>query len=301
MSLMLLDSASLWYRAYFGMPDTLLSPKGEPINAIRGFLDMSARLINLYKPNRLIACLEGDWRPSWRVELFADYKANRVDEDGDEAEPDTLSPQIPVLLEILDAFGIPSIGVDDYEADDVIATLSKSEKGPIRIVTGDRDLFQLVDDKRDVKIVYLAKGLTNHDLVDHSWIENKYQIPGDRYALFAMIRGDASDGLPGLKGIGEKGAADIAKVFPDLESVLQAAKGGTDQIKPALVKKILESEDYAKIAPKLVNCAIDVPIPKVDSKLTMRSVDEKAVRKLQERFGLGASIDRFLSAIDNQQ
>lgn len=298
MSLMLLDSASLWYRAYFGMPDTLLSPKGEPINAIRGFLDMSSRLINLYKPKRLIACLEGDWRPSWRVELFADYKANRVDEDGEEAEPDTLSPQIPVLLEVLDAFGIPSIGVDDYEADDVIATLSKIENGPIRIVTGDRDLFQLVDDKRDVKVVYLAKGLTNHDLVDLTWIENRYQIPGDRYALFAMIRGDASDGLPGLKGIGEKGAAEIAKIFPDLESALEAAKNGTDQIKPALIKKILDSEDYAKIAPKLVNCAIDVPVPKIESRLRTSAVNEKAVRNLQERYGLGASIDRLFAAIN---
>lgn len=300
MSLMLLDSASLWYRAYFGMPDTLLSPKGEPINAIRGFLDMSARLINLYNPNRLVACLEGDWRPSWRVELFPDYKANRVDEDGDEAEPDTLSPQIPVLLEILDAFGIASVGVDDYEADDVIATLSKTESGPIRIVTGDRDLFQLVDDKKDVKVVYLAKGLTNHDLVDISWIENRYQIPGDRYALFAMIRGDASDGLPGLKGIGEKGAAEIAKAFPDLESALTAAKNGSDLIKPALIKKILESEKYALIAPKLVNCALDVPIPQIESKLSMDSIDEKEVRKLQERFGLGASVDRLLSAIEKK-
>ena len=300
MSLMLLDSASLWYRAYFGMPDTLLSPKGEPINAIRGFLDMSARLINLYNPNRLVACLEGDWRPSWRVELFPDYKANRVDEDGDEAEPDTLSPQIPVLLEILDAFGIASVGVDDYEADDVIATLSKTESGPIRIVTGDRDLFQLVDDKKDVKVVYLAKGLTNHDLVDISWIENRYQIPGDRYALFAMIRGDASDGLPGLKGIGEKGAAEIAKAFPDLESALTAAKNGSDLIKPALIKKILESEKYALIAPKLVNCALDVPIPRIESKLSMDAIDEKEVRKLQERFGLGASVDRLLSAIEKK-
>ena len=300
MSLMLLDSASLWYRAYFGMPDTLLSPKGEPINAIRGFLDMSARLINLYNPNRLVACLEGDWRPSWRVELFPDYKANRVDEDGDEAEPDTLSPQIPVLLEILDAFGIASVGVDDYEADNVIATLSKTESGPIRIVTGDRDLFQLVDDKKDVKVVYLAKGLTNHDLVDISWIENRYQIPGDRYALFAMIRGDASDGLPGLKGIGEKGAAEIAKAFPDLESALTAAKNGSDLIKPALIKKILESEKYALIAPKLVNCALNVPIPQIESKLSMDSIDEKEVRKLQERFGLGASVDRLLSAIEKK-
>ena len=300
MSLMLIDSASLWYRAYFGMPDTLLSPKGEPINAIRGFLDMSARLINIYKPNRLVACLEGDWRPSWRVELFPGYKANRVDEDGEEEEPDTLAPQIPVLLDLLEAFGIATFGVDDYEADDVIATLSKKEIGPIRIVTGDRDLFQLVDDKKDVKVVYLAKGLTNHDLVDLTWITNKYEIPGDRYALFAMIRGDASDGLPGLKGIGEKGAALLANTYPDLYSVLSAARKADDQLKPALIKRILESQDYAGIAPTLVNCALDVPVPEINHDLKYEKIDLNLVKKMQEEFGLGASVDRLLSAIENR-
>ena len=197
MTLMLLDSASLWYRAYFGMPDTLVSPSGLQVNAIRGYLDMTSKLINLYKPNRIVACLEGDWRPSWRVELFPDYKMNRLDESGEEEEPDTLSPQIPILLDLLEALGIPMVGVDDYEADDLMATFAVNQPGPVRIVTGDRDLFQLVDDKRDVKVVYLAKGIANHDLIDLKWIEQKYEIPGDRYGLFAMIRGDASDGLPG--------------------------------------------------------------------------------------------------------
>lgn len=300
MSLMLLDSASLWYRAYFGMPDTLLSPKGEPINAIRGFLDMSARLINIYKPNRLVACLEGDWRPSWRVDLFPGYKANRVDEEGEEQEPDTLSPQIPILLDLLEAFGIATFGVDDYEADDVIATLSKKEVGPIRIVTGDRDLFQLVDDKKDVKVVYLAKGLTNHDLVDLSWISKKYEIPGDRYALFAMIRGDASDGLPGLKGIGEKGAALLANNFKDLDSILVAAENNDERLKPALIKRIIESKDYAAIAPTLVNCALDVPVPTIDHQLMTNKINLELVKSMQDEFGLGASVDRLISAIENR-
>jgi 5'-3' exonuclease len=214
MTLMLLDSASLWYRAYYGMPDTLLAPDGTPVNAIRGYLDMTARLIGMYSPNRIVACIEGDWRPSWRVDIFPDYKANRLEEDGEgEEEPDLLTPQIPILLDLLDEFGIPMVGVDDYEADDVMATFAVKEPGPTRIVTGDRDLFQLVDDKRDVKVVYLAKGLSQHDLVDKAWIARKYAIPGDRYALFAMFRGDPSDGLPGVKGIGEKGAALIANNF----------------------------------------------------------------------------------------
>jgi 5'-3' exonuclease len=159
------------------MPDTLVSPSGLQVNAIRGYLDMTSKLINLYKPNRIVACLEGDWRPSWRVELFPDYKMNRLDESGEEEEPDTLSPQIPILLDLLEALGFPMLGVDDYEADDLMATFAVNQPGPVRIVTGDRDLFQLVDDKRDVKVVYLAKGIANHDLVDLNWIEQKYEIP----------------------------------------------------------------------------------------------------------------------------
>jgi 5'-3' exonuclease len=297
MSLLLLDSASLWYRAYFGMPDTLISPKGEPINAVKGFLDMSARLINIYSPNRFVACLEGDWRPSWRVDLFPEYKLNRIDDSGEEAEPDTLSPQIPVLLDVLDAFGFATLGVDDYEADDVIATLSKSERGPIRIASGDRDLFQLVDDEKDVKIVYLAKGLSNHDLVDIDWISKKYEIPGDRYALFAMIRGDASDGLPGLKGIGEKGAALIAKSFSQMQDVVKAAENEDELLPKTLAKKVLASKEYARIAPKLVNCAIDVPIPSMNIDLPKKPNSLTKIKELQSEYGLGSSVDRLISAL----
>jgi len=297
MTLMLLDSASLWYRAYFGMPDTLVSPSGEPVNAIRGYLDMTARLLSIYKPNRLVACIEGDWRPSWRVDLFPEYKANRLDEEGSEEEPDTLGPQIPILLDLLEAFGIPLVGVDDYEADDVMASFAVRENGPIKIVTGDRDLFQLVDDKRKVSVVYLAKGISNHDHVDLKWISDKYEIPGDRYALFAMIRGDASDGLPGIRGIGEKGAAIIAKNFETLPEVMAAAKKDDERLTPNLRKKLLESADYAKIAPKLVFCALDVPLPKMDLSLPKRPDNLDDIYQYQKDYGLGASVDRLIAAL----
>jgi 5'-3' exonuclease len=297
MTLMLLDSASLWYRAYFGMPDTLVSPTGEPVNAIRGYLDMTARLISIYKPNRLVACIEGDWRPSWRVDLFPEYKANRLDEEGDEEEPDTLGPQIPILLDLLEAFGIPLVGVDDYEADDVMASFAVRENGPIKIVTGDRDLFQLVDDKRKVSVVYLAKGISNHDHVDLKWIADKYEIPGERYALFAMIRGDASDGLPGIRGIGEKGAAIIANAFTNLPEVMLAAENEDDRLTPNLRKKLLESSQYAKIAPKLVFCALDVPLPKMDLTLPKRPPNLDEIYQYQRDYGLGASVDRLIAAL----
>jgi 5'-3' exonuclease len=297
MTLMLLDSASLWYRAYFGMPDTLVSPSGLPVNAIRGYLDMTSRLIVKYKPDRLVACLEGDWRPSWRVELFPDYKLNRIDEEGEEDEPDTLGPQIPILLDVIDALGIAMVGVDDYEADDLMATFSVKQQGPIRIVTGDRDLFQLADDKRDVKIVYLAKGISNHDLVDLKWIADKYQIPGDRYALFAMIRGDSSDGLPGIRGIGEKGAASIANQFTSLENVMQAAREGDGRLTANIRKKLLESAAYAAIAPKLVSCALDVAIPEMEITIPKQPKSMKKIDDLKNEYGLGASIDRITNAL----
>jgi 5'-3' exonuclease len=298
MTLMLLDSASLWYRAYYGMPDTLLSPTGMPVNAIRGYLDMTARLISMYSPNRIVACIEGDWRPSWRVDLFPAYKANRLEDESDvEEEPETLTPQIPVLLDLLDAFGIPMVGVDDYEADDVMATFAVREKGPIRIVTGDRDLFQLVDDKRDVKVVYLAKGISQHDLVDISWVANKYGIPGDRYALFAMFRGDPSDGLPGVRGIGEKGAALIANNFASVDEALSGAKAGHEVLSASLAKKIIEGADYLRIAPTLVNCARDVAIPKMEIAMPIKPQDLSEIYAIKDEYGLGASVDRLISAL----
>ena len=297
MSLMLLDSASLWYRAFYGMPDSLLAPDGTPVNAIRGYLDMSARLISTYKPNRLVACIEGDWRPSWRVELFPEYKANRVDEEGAEEEPDLLAPQIPILMDVLDAFGIAIVGIDDYEADDVMASFAECEVGPIRIVTGDRDMFQLVNDERDIKVVYLAKGISAHDLVDISWVAKKYDIPGERYALFAMFRGDPSDGLPGVKGIGEKGASLISKNFASVDEVIQGALNAHEALSPNLIKKILEGQEYLKIAPTLVQCARDVSLPQIDLNLPKRPEDLSKIYALQKQYGLGASIDRMIAAL----
>ena len=298
MTLMLLDSASLWYRAYYGMPDTLVAPDGTPVNAIRGYLDMTARLITMYKPSRIVACIEGDWRPSWRVELFPDYKANRLEEEGnEEEEPETLTPQIPILLDLLDEFGIPLVGADDYEADDVMATFAVREKGPIRIVTGDRDLFQLVDDRRDVKVVYLARGISQHDLVDIKWVSAKYAIPGERYALFAMFRGDPSDGLPGVKGIGEKGAALIATHFSTPEEAIAAATSGHTALSASLAKKIVEGQEYLKIAPTLVHCAKDVSLPKIDISLPKAPKDLSTIYQMKEEYGLGASVDRLIAAL----
>lgn len=296
MSLMLIDSASLWYRAYYGMPDSFFAEDLTPVNAVRGFVDSLSRLVGQYKPDRLVACIEGDWRPQWRVDLFPGYKANRL-EESEEEEPETLTPQIPIILEVLDAFGITVVGADNYEADDVIASYAKSEKGPIRIVTGDRDLFQLIDEERDIKVIYLAKGIANHDLVDHAYVENRYQIPGDRYALFATLRGDPSDGLPGVRGIGEKGAAAIARSFENVEDVISAAHSGDARLTASHAKKILADLDYLAIAPTLVKCADDVPLPRISTSIPKAPSDLSQLYQLKDRFNLGATVDRLISAL----
>lgn len=298
MTLLLIDSASLWYRAYYGMPDTLTAPNGQPVNAIRGFIDMTARLINSYHPDRIALCLDGDWRPSWRVELFPEYKANRLDESGDgEEEPDLLTPQVPIILDFFEALGIPILGTDDYEADDVVATLAQREPGPIRIATGDRDLFQVVDDSKDTKVIYLAKGISAHDLVDLKWISDKYGIPEGRYGLFAMIRGDASDGLPGIKGIGEKGAAEIVQHFEAMSDLLAAVESKDDRLRDLHRKRIRNDIAYAKIAPKLVTPATDVPLPRTDLKIPKQVSDFEGLEAIKSEFGLHTSFERLKAAL----
>ena len=211
--LLLLDTASLYFRAYFGVPDTVRAPDGTPVNAVRGLLDFIARLVADHSPTTLVACMDADWRPQWRVELIPSYKAHRVAEEASqtaagtsdiEEVPDTLSPQVPVIEAVLDAIGIARVGVPDFEADDVIGTLATGSQDPVTIVTGDRDLFQLVDDARGVRVLYPRKGVGDCDLIDEAAIADRYGVRADRYADFAALRGDPSDGLPGVKGIGEK-------------------------------------------------------------------------------------------------
>ncbi len=298
--ILLIDSASLWYRAFYGMPDTLRAPNGQPVNAIRGFLDSVARLSAHYKPDQIVACLDGDWRPSWRTELVPEYKAARdVTSEDSEALQDEidLESQTPVILDILDAIGLPVIGIDDYEADDVIATLATREKSPIVIATGDRDLFQLVDDQKPISVAYLAKGISSHELVDLQWISQRYGIPGERYALMALLRGDPSDGLPGVRGIGEKGAAKIVNLFGSVAEMLTAAEQGDDRLGAVLAKKLLEGRKYLQRAEPVVTCVRDLRLPSFAQQVPTQISNRKKLNSIIEEFGVGTSVSRLLAAI----
>lgn len=178
---MLLDTASLYFRAFYGVPDKVTAPDGSPINAARGLLDIIAKLVTLYEPTHVVACWDDDWRPQWRVDLIPSYKTHRVVEvveSGPDVEevPDPLEAQIPLIRETLAAIGIPIVGVAEHEADDVIGTLATTATMPVDIVTGDRDLFQLVDDARDVRVIYTARGMSNLEIVTDATVVAKYGV-----------------------------------------------------------------------------------------------------------------------------
>src|SRR3954468_15320166 len=222
---MLLDAASLYFRAFYGVPTSVTTPDGRPINAVRGFLDMTARLVTTYRPDRLVACWDDDWRPAFRVAALPSYKAHRLAGDGGEETPDELGPQVPVLVDVLAAAGIARVGAPGYEADDVIGTLATRARGPVDVVTGDRDLFQLVDDARGIRVLYTARGITDIETVDEAAVAAKYAIPGRAYADFAVLRGDPSDGLPGGAGGGPRPGGALISPFGHLAGIRGAGAG----------------------------------------------------------------------------
>ncbi|MYU53700.1 MULTISPECIES: 5'-3' exonuclease [Streptomyces] len=301
---MLLDTASLYFRAYFGVPDSVRAPDGTPVNAVRGLLDFIARLVQDHHPDDLVACMDADWRPQWRVELIPTYKAHRVAEEapGDAAAPaeeipDTLAPQVPVIEEVLDALGIARIGSAGYEADDVIGTLTGRADGPVDIVTGDRDLFQLVDDRRGIRVLYPLKGVGTLQITDEAWLRERYGVDGPGYADLALLRGDPSDGLPGVPGIGEKTAAKLLAAYGDLAGIRAAAGDPASKLTPSQRKRLTEAGPYLDVAPTVVRVATDVPVPDAGHALPAAPADPERLAALAARWGLGGSLQRLLSTL----
>lgn len=301
--LMLLDSASLYFRAFYGVPEST-AEDGTPNNALRGFADMIATLVTRYEPTDLVACWDNDWRPAFRVEAIASYKAHRVLEgtDGAEDSPENLTPQVPLIREMLELAGIARLGVDGYEADDVIGTLTHrfAGQGPVDVVTGDRDLFQLVDDAMSVRVLYTAKGgVRAPDIVDESFLMTKYGVSSGRsYADLAALRGDASDGLPGVAGIGEKTAARLLAEFGSLVSVREAVASGDPRIKGARRARLEAAETYLDVAPKVVNVALDCPVPSgLETGIPSGMAQPGAFADFAARLDLGGSAERLSRAL----
>jgi 5'-3' exonuclease len=310
---MLLDTASLYYRAFYGMPETVTAPDGTPVNAIRGLLDAIGRLVRDRRPTRLVACLDADWRPEFRVKIIPSYKAHRAEPDGSEQTPPGLAVQIPLITQVLEAAGITLAEHDGYEADDVIATLAHraapggqpggwgGDVDSVEVVTGDRDLFQLVDDARRISVLYTIRGLGKLEPVTEADITEKYGIPGRAYGDFAVLRGDPSDGLPGVPGIGEKSAAALIRAFGSIEGIATALDAGHGGFPAGARKKLEAARDYLDVAPAVVKTATDVPLPDplsaTDGALPARPPDAEALTEIGATLGLGSSLTRFRAVV----
>jgi len=292
---MLIDAAGLYFRAFYGVPDTVRSPEGMPVNAIRGYLDMTATLMTKRRPRRLVSCLDVAWRPAFRVELVPTYKTHRAHPDGSEQIPDTLAPQIPVLLEVLEALGLATAGAAGFEADDVIATLAASASVPTEVVTGDRDLLALATD--NVRILYTGRGIAKLEDLGPAEIEGKYGIPAAHYADFAALRGDPSDGLPGVAGVGEKTAAALVRTFGTVEQILAAAHDGVSTFPAGARTKILAASDYLAVAPLVVRGRTDLKIAPTEDAVPPEPADAQRLLALADTYGLESPINRLLNAM----
>ena len=314
--MLLLDGASMWFRSYFGVPSSITGPDGRPVNAARGFIDSVATLITRERPRRLVVCLDEDWRPAWRVELIGSYKAHRVaaevdelgeDPDADVEEvPDDLSPQVDMILEVLDAYGISTAGAPGYEADDVLGTLAATERrDPVVVVSGDRDLLQLVADKPvPVRVLYIGQGLAKATMFGPAEVAERYGVPvkraGAAYAELALLRGDPSDGLPGVPGVGEKTAAAMLTQYGSLEAILAAAHDPTSSLPKAFRAKLLAATDYIEAAGPVVQVARDAPVEwyTEDDALPRSAVKPKRVAELAAAYGLTTPVARLQKALD---
>ncbi|ORW07793.1 5'-3' exonuclease [Mycobacterium kyorinense] len=311
--LLLLDGASMWFRSYYGVPTSITSPGGRPVNAVRGFLDSVALVITRQRPSRLVVCLDLDWRPQFRVDAIPSYKAHRVEQENPSGQvdveevPDELSPQVQIIEEILDAFGICTAGAEGFEADDVIGTLAAAERrDPVVVVSGDRDLLQVVgDDPVPVRVLYLGRGLTSATLLGPAEVADRYGIPVDRagegYAELALLRGDPSDGLPGVPGIGEKTAATLLSQHGSLATILAAVDDPKSSLSKGLRRKLRDAADYIEAAGPVVRVATDAPVTlsTPTDALPLTAADPPRVADLATRYGVGSSIARLQKALDS--
>lgn len=290
------DSATMYYRAFYAVPESVTSPEGAPSGAVRGFLDMASTLLQAFPARDVVFAWDDDWRPAWRVALVPSYKTHRVDDGEAEEVPDTLSPQIDAIAALLDAVGVARVGHVGHEADDILGALVAQRGGPARVVTGDRDLFQLVDDRHDVAVVSITKGVKNLELVTDGYLKSRYGVVGSQYADFAALRGDPSDGLPGVSGVGEKTASALIAEYGSLTAVLDAAADPGSALKPAARARLMAALDYLECASQVVRVRQDAPLP--DSlEPPVTPTDERALAVLAAQWGVERHITRLRAAL----
>jgi len=275
---LLVDGSSMIFRAFYGIPQTMRAPDGTLVNAVRGTMDNLARYITDRRPRHVALTTDEDWRPDWRVELLPSYKEHRTAEP----VPPSLDPQMPIVMECLAAVGVDTVGLEGYEAEDIIASLVSRVSPPVEIASGDRDLFSLIRD-REVIVLYPEK--TGIAEVDEAEVTRRYSIPGRAYADFAVLRGDPSDGLPGLAGVGAKKAADLVRRYGSVAAMLEAG--------------IFRDSDaeYLEKARRVVAPVTDLKIKVPRGRRDSYPDDPAKVEELGRRYGVASSFERLIKAL----
>lgn len=291
---MLLDVSSLGYRSYFALRDVAHAPDGTSVGAVVGYLDMVTRLIVSRRPDEVVHVYDHDWRPTVRTQLYAGYKANRP------PEPEDLTHQFALLRRVLDLTGMKQAQAPTWEAEDAIGALcvDPSDDDLFEMVSGDRDLIQLVRDP-SVRLLFTVRGVSELLEFDEASVLEKYGIPASRYAEFAILRGDPSDELPGVKGVGEKTARALIQTYGSLDELLADAandepRPGPLKGKPALRVRIREAQDYVAAMRKLVPIEVGCPV-----EVWAGSRDDGALRSMAEEHGLRGSVVRLIAALDS--
>jgi DNA polymerase-1 len=279
----LIDGNSLAYRAFFALPESIATADGRPTNAIYGFASMMAKILIDHSPKAVIVAWDRGW--SGREKVYAEYKSQR------KSRPDLLKEQWPHLAPLAEAFGFKNVDVEGYEADDVIATLARqaSDAGvPVMIVSGDRDVYQLVRD--GVRVMTTSRGVTDTTVYDRDGVVERYGIPPELVTDFIGLKGDTSDNIPGVPGIGDKTAAQLLQQFGSLEDVL----GSVDEISGAKRKQNLtEHADDARVSKQLATMVEDVDVPLIVTQELRSSPDRSKLRDAANEFELRAVIQRL--------
>jgi 5'-3' exonuclease len=293
----LLDVSSLMYRAHFAMPDSIRAPDGRPTAAVHGYLDMVTRLIVSRRPADTTHVYDHDWRPTARTDLYPAYKANRP------PEPEGLPEQFALLRDVLNLTGMPQAQTPDWEAEDAIGALVERADADdvLEMVSGDRDLLQLVRDAPPpVRLLFTVRGVSELHEFDEAAVLAKYGVPADRYAEFAILRGDPSDGLPGVLGVGEKTARSLVQAYPSIDAMLEDAdpesppRDGPFKGKPALRAKVRAAADYLDVMRQIVPVNATAPLAAWAGRR-----DDAALKAMAERHGLRGPVTRLLAALDS--
>ena len=291
----------MYYRAFYAVPESIVAPDGTPSGAVRGFLDMASTLLTQFPAENVVFAWDDDWRPAWRVNLIPSYKTHRVEDSSnvnnqEEAVPDLLAAQIDAIAEILDCIGVCRLGEDGHEADDILGSLVSQRGGPAHVVTGDRDLYQLVNDGSQIDVVSITKGIKNLEVITDDVLKTKYGVAGSQYAGYSALRGDASDGLPGVKGVGEKTASTLINQFGSLSGVLAAVDAQDDAMKESLRANLASHREYLDAALKVVTVRADAQLPR-SLALPTRLADPQRLTDLAQEWGIEKHVARLLKTI----